>query len=314
MIRSHRIGLRLCGIADEPFCPLPNGSTASRHLGPLQVADLDRDLLGGRRDQRQHRDQEGVAVALHDLVRDRRGLRARARRRRAPRPRAAGGRRSRPRPRACRRAPPSRADASRSCWRSISANQTSSLQPEGDRLGVHAVGPPDHRGAAVRLGEGAQSAPDRAPAGVDQRRRRAPGCTAERGVEQVRRGHAAVQIGLLRAEALAHLGQERDHVVVHDRLDLEDPRPDRAAPCSRIVSAVPRGSAPGLLHGAHRGDLDLEPGAKARLVGPELAHLGQGVAFDHGLLVPRRPSGRYLRSDLFQHDRDVAPLRRRARS
>ena len=26
---SQPIGLRLCGIADEPFCPLPNGSSTS---------------------------------------------------------------------------------------------------------------------------------------------------------------------------------------------------------------------------------------------------------------------------------------------
>ena len=29
-MRSQVIGLRLCGIADEPFWPLPNGSSASR--------------------------------------------------------------------------------------------------------------------------------------------------------------------------------------------------------------------------------------------------------------------------------------------
>ena len=29
-IRSATIGLRLCGIADEPFWPLPNGSSTSR--------------------------------------------------------------------------------------------------------------------------------------------------------------------------------------------------------------------------------------------------------------------------------------------
>ena len=29
-IRSATIGLRLCGMADEPFCPLPNGSCTSR--------------------------------------------------------------------------------------------------------------------------------------------------------------------------------------------------------------------------------------------------------------------------------------------
>ena len=29
-MRSLRIGLRLCGMAEEPFWPLPNGSSASR--------------------------------------------------------------------------------------------------------------------------------------------------------------------------------------------------------------------------------------------------------------------------------------------
>ena len=35
-----RIGLRLCGMAREPFWPLVNGSSASQHLGALQMAEL----------------------------------------------------------------------------------------------------------------------------------------------------------------------------------------------------------------------------------------------------------------------------------
>ena len=37
------------------------------HLGARQVPELDRELLEARGDQRERREQRGVAVALHDL-------------------------------------------------------------------------------------------------------------------------------------------------------------------------------------------------------------------------------------------------------
>ena len=47
-----------------------------RHLGAREVADLERELLERRRDDRERRQQLGVAVALQDLRRGGRGLEA----------------------------------------------------------------------------------------------------------------------------------------------------------------------------------------------------------------------------------------------
>jgi hypothetical protein len=44
-MRSVVIGLRLCGIALEPFWPARNGSSTSRTSCALQVADLGREAL-----------------------------------------------------------------------------------------------------------------------------------------------------------------------------------------------------------------------------------------------------------------------------
>ena len=50
MIRSLRIGLRLCGIADDPFWPVPKGSSAMPHKrNPIRterIAGLARVLRG----------------------------------------------------------------------------------------------------------------------------------------------------------------------------------------------------------------------------------------------------------------------------
>ena len=52
-ICSQPIGLRLCGIAEEPFWPLPNGSFDLADLGLLQAANLERELLERRAGDRQ---------------------------------------------------------------------------------------------------------------------------------------------------------------------------------------------------------------------------------------------------------------------
>jgi hypothetical protein len=58
----HRGGALLTGA--ELFLNLP-------HLAASQVPEFDREFLEARRDQREHRHQRGVAVALHHLRRDR---------------------------------------------------------------------------------------------------------------------------------------------------------------------------------------------------------------------------------------------------
>ena len=78
-MRSVVIGLRLCGIADEPFCwPDAERLLDLAHLGALQVADLGGEPLEPRAGQRDRLQQLGVAVARDDLRRDRLGAQAAA--------------------------------------------------------------------------------------------------------------------------------------------------------------------------------------------------------------------------------------------
>src|SRR5581483_4797280 len=68
LICSQVTGLRLCGMAEEPFC--------FAHLGTLQMADLGGDLVQSRRDDRQSGHVIRVAVALDHLRGNRRRLQA----------------------------------------------------------------------------------------------------------------------------------------------------------------------------------------------------------------------------------------------
>ena len=68
---SDSTGLRLCGMAEEPFCPSEKNSSASRHFGALQMADFRRQPLDRRGDDAERREIHGVAVARDDLRRDR---------------------------------------------------------------------------------------------------------------------------------------------------------------------------------------------------------------------------------------------------
>ena len=63
-------GLRLCGIAEEPFCPLANGSCASRTSLRCKVPDLGREPVERATEDRQRSQQLGVAIAPDDLRRD----------------------------------------------------------------------------------------------------------------------------------------------------------------------------------------------------------------------------------------------------
>ena len=74
--RSAVIGLRLCGIADEPFWARAEVLLHLADLGALQMAHLERDALERRRQQRERRQHLGVAVALEHLRATRRRLKA----------------------------------------------------------------------------------------------------------------------------------------------------------------------------------------------------------------------------------------------
>ena len=60
---SDRIGFFLCGIADEPFCPLPKASFASPTSVRCQWRTVDRDALDGRAQPRQRLEESRVPIA-----------------------------------------------------------------------------------------------------------------------------------------------------------------------------------------------------------------------------------------------------------
>ena len=77
-IRSATTGFRLCGIAEEPFWPLPNGSctsaTSVRARWRISTAKRSSEAAA----ERERGEQLGVTVALDDLRRGRLGLEAEA--------------------------------------------------------------------------------------------------------------------------------------------------------------------------------------------------------------------------------------------
>ena len=73
-IRSATIGLRLCGIADEPFCPRANGSSTSRTSVRARWRISSGEAIERGREERERREELRVAVALEDLGRRRRRL------------------------------------------------------------------------------------------------------------------------------------------------------------------------------------------------------------------------------------------------
>ena len=263
-IRSETIGFRLCGIADEPFWPLPNGSSTSRTSVRARCRISSANRSSEAASERERVQHLGMAVALEDL--------RRARSRLEPEPLAGdpldlgirgrvGADRARELadPHAFER--PSDAGAV-ALEREGPAGE---LEAEGRRLGVDAVRAPDRQSS--------RGAPRRA-----RRRRRRP-ARSRRGSSapasriwsesavssDVRGGQAVVEPAPLLAERLGDRIDERGDVVVRPRLDLRDAlrrrrrrlarescRPPRAvrrrSPPSRPARrARPRASAPASL-------------------------------------------------------------------
>ena len=94
---------------------------------------------------------------------------------------------------------------------------------EGVGLGVDAVGTPDPQRRPVLQAEVAQHA-DQRVGPLEQQVGRLDELQRQRGVEQVGRRHPEVHVGggLARGGLIGPGGQERDHVVLGDRLDLGD--------------------------------------------------------------------------------------------
>ena len=148
---SQPTGLRLWGMAEEPFWPSPNGSSTSRTSVFCRCADLGaRTSPGSRRDQRQRRSCTSAwRSRCSDLRGDGRGRAGRAARRPPPRPRAARCENVPTAPDSLPTAIVSRARASRAAVARELVVPQRQLQAEGHGLGVHAVGAPDHRRVLV---------------------------------------------------------------------------------------------------------------------------------------------------------------------
>ena len=129
-ICSLLIGLRLWGIAEEPFCPARNGSCDLAHLGALQMADLGREALEPGAGERDRAEQLGVAVARDHLGGDVLAREAQAREHARARTRGSSPRRCPPRPTAPRPRPArTRARGARRCGAASNA-KPASLTPK----------------------------------------------------------------------------------------------------------------------------------------------------------------------------------------
>ena len=147
-----RIGLRLCGIAEEPFCPAAERLEHLEHLASLQVPDLHGDALDRSGEQRERREERRVPIARHHLRRERLRAAVRAAADVAPRSRDVYARRCRRRRRACRTRSRRGRLRGGGVARDSSAHQWASFSPKRDRLGVDPVRAPDHRQALVAHG------------------------------------------------------------------------------------------------------------------------------------------------------------------
>ena len=286
---SLRIGLRLCGIALEPFWPDRERLLGLADLGALPVAHVRREPLDAGRDERERREERRVPIARDDLRRHRLRLEARAR---ASARSSIVGRevrvRARPRRRSCRprsrRAPP----ASRARPRAISAWCPASASPKviGSAkmpwlrpiIGVFAC-------SRARLRERGERA-RRSARGACRPRRAAGwrGDVSSTSLEVIPRCSQRASI----AGQLLDVREEGDDVVLRRALDLVDARRvERRGSCARMRRGRAARDELGLLHRLARGELDLEPARVAARGRPELGELGGRVAGDHAGRVPQ---------------------------
>jgi hypothetical protein len=218
---SVSTGLRLCGMADEPFWPGVEIFLGLQHFGALQMADLGGQPLDRRGDHAQGGEIGGVAVARDHLGRDRLDRQAHllgdmlfharidigegADRAGDGAGGDLGARRDQP--------------LAGAAEFGVVAGE---LQAEGGRLGMDAVAAADGRRHLVFEAR-ASSAPPAAVDIGDQQVGGAGQLHGQAGVEHVGRGHALVHEARLGPDDLGQMGQEGDDVVLGLALDLVDP-------------------------------------------------------------------------------------------
>ena len=220
-IRSATFGLRLCGIADEPFMPGGERLLDLAHLGAREVADLGREPVERRRaDARAPRAARRAGRARSPASRPG-PARARAARRRCARPRGRSRRTCRPCPRAGRRGTPRARARARSRARSSSNAQPASFQP---KVVGSAWIPCERPMQIVRRCSSARrtTAASARSMPASEQLAGVPDLQRERGVDDVRRRQPVVHPAPLRPELLGDGVDERGEVVVGRQLDLGD--------------------------------------------------------------------------------------------
>jgi len=149
------------------------------------------------------------------------------------------------------------------------------LEPKGGRLGVDAVGPPDHNRPTM----GERQVLDLGQQLVDVADENLGGLAhleCQGGIDDVRRGQSKVHVASFIAKLLGDRAEKRGHVVLGLSFDLP-----------HSLEVVPGGAD--RRHGAGRdssdevpsladGQLDGEPGLESMLDRPHTRHVGQTIA------------------------------------
>ncbi len=278
----------LVGHGRGPLLALGERLLELEDLGPLEVADLDGELFDGGGEKGQGREDLGMAVPLQDLGRDLGRLELElleghdldARVEMDERPHRAGDAADGDRPQGLLQSADVPADL---------LVPDEELEPESHRLGVDAVGPADADGQAMlqRLAleettEGAEVDEEIFERFLDEER--------QGRVDDVVGGQAEMDVARVRPDLFGDRGQEGDDVVLDDLLDGVDPV-DRE---SGLGLDRPQGGTGNLSQpgpGFADGQLDVQPLAVPVLFGPDGAHGGAGVAFDHSVSAFRGRTG-----------------------
>ena len=256
-MRSAVIGLRLCGIADEPFWPRPNGSSTSRTSVRARCRISVAKRSSEEASERERRQQLRVPVALQDLRRAGRRLEAEPL---AGHPLdlgvgggvgADGARELADAQALDRAAEPLAVAVERE-------RPTGELEPERRRLGVDAVGAPHADRLAVLL----RPRDDGAEGAVDPLEHERPGVLdgeRERRVEHVRRRQPVVEEAALLAQSLGDGVDEGGDVVVRLALDLGDRSGVGTTARSRIAATRLAWDGANLGPALEGSQLDVEP-------------------------------------------------------
>ena len=153
------------------------------------------------------------------------------------------------------------------------------LEAEGGGLSVDAMGAAYADGLLVLQGLLADGVHE-GPHVLLQQFRGLDELEGEAGVPDIVRGEADMDVARFGAEGVGEGAQEDGHVVVHLRQVAGDVV-EVVAGLSELGQSV-LGDDAALGPGVADGELHLEPLVQLALLGPDAAHLGPGVALDHG--------------------------------